>query len=62
MKVINAEELAILLYETHQALLSSEDRVTMGIVCSWDEEAEFNRDDFRKQAQLILKKARVALI
>lgn len=59
MRVIDQEELAILLYETQY---DPEDLHIVGIEPkSWREEAEFSRDDFRQWAARILKKARVAL-
>lgn len=63
MRVIDQEELAILLYETHCDIYPKEDREAMGLSepPGWYEAAEFNREDFRRQAQLILEKARVAL-
>lgn len=61
MKVLNAEELAELLHEANQMLLSNEERAMMDANPqeSWVECAEFNRDDYRQMAQYILTKARV---
>lgn len=62
MRILNEEELAILLYQTDNQILTSDDRRAMGIAepPDWHNQAEFNRDDYRAQARLILKQARVA--
>ena len=63
MRVIDEEELAILLYETEHQILTEEDRkqAELDTPPAWHLAAEFNRDDYRAQARLILKRARVAV-
>ena len=56
----NTEELAKLLHDTHFGPEEYEE--AMGRPRdSWDEQAEFNKDDYRAWATRILEKARVAL-
>lgn len=60
MRPLNVEELAALLHETQW---TDEELIEIGREprCTWGEEAEFNRDDYRRWAERILQRARVAL-
>lgn len=64
MRVIDQEELAKLLHSTfNEAVLPSEDAEALGLdpAEEWHEEPEWRRDDYRRQADLILRQARVAV-
>lgn len=64
MRVIDSEELAKLLHATHnEAVMPSEDAEALGLdpAKEWHDEPQWRRDDYRRQAELILKQARVAV-
>ncbi len=62
MRVLNVEELAILLYESGEAVIDADDRITLafGPARHWSALPEHARDDFRTQAKIILKNHRIS--
>ncbi len=64
MRVLNNEELAILLYESESAVIAADDRQTLGLgpPQAWHEIAEWLRDDYRSQARNILQHHRVGRV
>ncbi len=62
MRVLNNEELAILLYESSEAIVDADDRIAMalGPTKPWSALSEHARDDFRSQAKIILANHRIS--
>lgn len=60
MRIINQEELAMLLHKTLYGLGEYRE-LTGRTQPAWEDEAEFNKDDCRAQAGRLLEQVRVAI-